>query len=487
MNVQANIHIPDRGRSIRLRRSPIRALSFRRLLVGGRVDDLGRLPRYLATILLLLAGIWSPIVAYINYAPLRFTSDVSLILPGAGASSSVNLSDIGQASSYSNSPYASPAVSPTVTYQRLISADHVLRAAAGRLQTPVAEFGKPRVKLVDQTALILFGITGADPEEAQRRAAALTAAFLAELDRLRADELSRRETSARSTIQQYQEAVATTRSAINELQLETGLISVAQYNEIVSQAEELQARVREVEAQLRLREGSIEALTRMLEIAPSTAAMALKLHADEEYRALSTEMSARAAALAVAPSNLGDKHPELIAARDSYAGARKRLYRRAEAITGLDRESLVRQVGLSPDGERAALLSRLVTLVSEREGLASELASLSQELDESRSRMLSLVDPASRLDDLNRDYQVAEAVFASALARSDTSKSDIYASYPLVQVLEEPTLPEHPSSPRRMIAIAAGTAASLCLLVALMLAWLRRPIVSAILKSRDEK
>ena len=76
---------------------------------------------------------------------------------------------------------------------------------------------------------------------------------------------------------------------------------------------------------------------------------------------------------------------------------------------------------------------------------------------------------------------MAEAVFASAIARTESSKNDVYASYPLIQVLENPSLPDAPSSPRRKLAIAAGVAATLMLLIGLTLAWIRKPIVSRLL------
>ena len=83
------------------------------------------------------------------------------------------------------------------------------------------------------------------------------------------------------------------------------------------------------------------------------------------------------------------------------------------------------------------------------------------------------------------DYQVAEAVFASALARTDTSKAEVYASYPLVQVLADASLPESASSPRPKIALAAGVAATLMVVMALALTWLRRPLITRLLDKAD--
>ena len=168
---------------------------IKRAFVGGRLSDLGRLPRYLAFAILGGTLIWAPITGYLRTAPLKYKSSTSLILPGSGASASLNLNTIGQASSSANSAFSSNAVSPTETYKRLLSADRILAAAAATLDMPQSELGKPRVSLVDQTSLIHFEMTGGTPEDAQARGNAILTAFFRELDALRADEVSTREDS----------------------------------------------------------------------------------------------------------------------------------------------------------------------------------------------------------------------------------------------------------------------------------------------------
>ena len=67
-------------------RLPFRELSFLRLLRGGRPNDAGRLPRYIGLFAIGAACIWAPITSYLEMAPLRFTSSMSLILPAVVAS-----------------------------------------------------------------------------------------------------------------------------------------------------------------------------------------------------------------------------------------------------------------------------------------------------------------------------------------------------------------------------------------------------------------
>jgi uncharacterized protein involved in exopolysaccharide biosynthesis len=123
---------------------------------------------------------------------------------------------------------------------------------------------------------------------------------------------------------------------------------------------------------------------------------------------------------------------------------------------------------------------------AEREGVAQQHATLTARLHEEQAALHRLAPAAARLQDLQRDFSVAEAVFASAIAKAQSTKSDVYASYPLVQVLENPSLPERPSSPNRKLAFAAGAAATCMLLVGLMLGWIRSAIIGRLLGTRTE-
>ncbi|MEM9147413.1 MAG: hypothetical protein AAGC57_14575 [Pseudomonadota bacterium] len=421
--------------------------------------------------------IWAPVMAYLGHAPLRYTSSFSLILPGAGGQVSVNLSGIGQASSAAASPFMGTQVSPTVTYKRLMGADRIVLAAAKRSGADRRVFGTPRIKLVDETSLILVEMTGDRPDDAQAFSTALLSSFLAELDRLRADEVERREVSARSTIAEYEAEVGSIRDQITELQLSSGLVSVDHYDDLVAGAATLEQKVKDTEAAMRRLAIQVESMHAALGIDAERAAMTLRLQADTEYQMLAKTMGTYAAKLAAARGKYGERHPDLIAIRDAHRGAKARLYPRAIEVTGYSRPEIDRWIDMDPSGERGTLLAGLVTKTADRDGLAAEHASLVRALKDHRARATNLIAATARLDDLNRDYQIAEAVFSSALARTDTGRADIYASYPLVQILEDPSLPEAPSSPKRLLAVAAGVGASLCLAVALLLAWVRRPII----------
>ena len=455
---------------------------LRRALIGGRPNDLGRLPRYLAFAVLGSGLIWAPITGYLKTAPLSYRSSTSLILPGSGASASLNLSGIGQASSYANSAFASNSVSPTETYKRLLSADRILAAASRSLEIAQTELGRPRIELVDQTSLIHIEMTGGSPIEAQARADAILVAFFDELDALRSDEVNTREDSGLQAIADYRDSVASTRDEIANLQNESGLLSVAQYDALLDRHLALETQIQDRAALLSEKTAAVAGLESQLGLDVRNAAATLRLFADGTYVALLNETARFEAELAEATAHYGSRHPEVEAAKESRNTALAAARRLAGVITGLQADA-VAQLDVAPQGVRADLLAQLVRMEAERAGAAQELAILQARLERSQADLTAKAAAASKLQDLERDFSVAEAVFASAIARAQSSKSDVYASYPLVQVLENPSLPDRPSSPNRKLAFAAGIAATFMLLLSLVMGWVRLAVISRLLNA----
>ncbi|MAM83565.1 MAG: hypothetical protein CL472_02690 [Acidobacteria bacterium] len=452
-------------------------VSLWRVASGGKPGDAGRLPRYILLGGIMLGAIWAPVISYVRYAPLTFSSDMALILPGAGASTSINLSDIGQASSSANSAYSSSTLSPTVTYQSLLSSPQVLERAAETLGQEASAFGKPRIKLLDQTSFIQIALKGASPEEARDRNKALLDAFLLELDKLRNDEIVRRESSVVNAIDAYQEKVDEARKAIADLQRDSGLKSNEQYDAIVADNEDLQLEIAASQARLDEIRERIASLSQTLETTPEIAAIILKLRADPQYVALADNLARDSADLAKLAVNFGPKHPKIVGANNRVGGLRDRLSSRGVILAGFDTLKLAGEVDALADGQRAGLLANLVTFAAEARGLSVEIATKQASLAQGEARVRDLSDAAARLDALKREYKVAEAVFASALARINTAKSDVFASYPMVQVVSAPSIDYAPTSPNIKIAIAGGVAGSAFALFSLLLAWIRQPIL----------
>jgi uncharacterized protein involved in exopolysaccharide biosynthesis len=452
----------------------------RRVVMGGKLSDLKRLPRYVASAILGATLIWAPLLGYLKTAPLSYRSTTSLIMPGSGASASMNVNGIGQATSYASSAFASNAVSPTETYKRLLGADRIVDAAAASLNIKRSELDQPRVRLVDQTSLIHFETTGRTPQDAQARGDAILAAFFTELDALRTDEVDTRQDSGLQAIADYRASVADTRAQIEALQTSTGLLSVDQYAVLIDRHLTLDEKILTQRANLNDRAAATAALEAQLGLDAAVAAATLKLFANGAYIALLGEIARTEVALTEANARYGTRHPKVQAAQAERDQAVSVALSLAQSITGLGADAL-NDFDLAPDGARANLLAELVRMQVEVSGATEQLTTLETQKAEGQEALNRFAPVAAKMQDLERDFSVAEALFASAIARAQSSKSDVYASYPLVQVLENPSLPAKPSSPNRKLALMAGIAATLMLLISLAMGWIRIALISRLL------
>ncbi|NIZ60180.1 hypothetical protein DL239_04220 [Sedimentitalea sp. CY04] len=447
---------------------------------------LWRCGRYTVFFLCWCVGIWMPIFTYLTTTPPKFTSKMALILPGSGASASINLESIGQASSFASSAFASPSVSPTQTYKRLITADRIRLAAAESLNLDLTELPVPTIDLVDQTGLIRVELTGPSPTDAQLRAEAILQAFQSELTLLRNDELKMREQSSVSAIDDYRTSVIATRVDIDRLQQETGFLSKDQFTAQVRENDALRVLTENAKVRLLEKTAYVKALEETLGLPAQTAARVLNLYSDNSYLTFSKDASDKAAVLAEMRSIYGSQHPRVVEALAQYTLAQKSLVSIAVALTGLSKSEIL-NLEMSQKSDRTDLLADLVRNEAARQGASAEFETLHKRCLEERLKLEKIAPMAAQLEDLQRDFRVSEAVFTSAIARGQSSKVDVYASYPLVQVLEAPSLPVKPSSPRRMLTIAVGVAATLCVIFSLTLGWARFGIINWLIARREER
>ena len=433
--------------------------------------------RYIIVTISAIAPIWFLAITYITLTPKQYSAGLTIILPGDGPNASVNLEQVGQATSNSSSPWASSRLSPVESYRKLMMTDTVRRASAEARGLTPDVFPKPKIKLVDQTNLIMVSMRGMSPEGATENAQAFLDAFTSELTRLRKDFADRRENANRSALKQYQENVAGAQARLLAFQAESGLASAGQYGETVALVEKLGRRVQNIDAEIMRRDGEVKALEASLKVNADRAASALKLRADPVFQSLLEEVAAMKIIYEKAKRQYGDRHPEFQAAKRKYLSIALPMVQRGEALTGLDRRSFRALGDLSAHGVREAMLGTLVDNAAARDGLIAERTALQAQFAQTKSEVERLSGPAAELDRLAREHQVAEAVFVSAIARADTTKTDLFAAYPLAQVIEQPYASNDPVSPSTKIGLIAAIAGTIFVAGGLTLAWTRTAIL----------
>ena len=435
--------------------------------------------RYAVFTLAAVAPVWFFAISYIMFSTPKYEAGMTLILPGEGPTASLTLDEVGQASTHSSSPWSSSRLSPVESYRKLMMTDTVRRRAAEARSLTKDEFPKPKIKLVDQTNLMMISLRGLSKDGAEGNAVAFLDAFNAELTILRQDYISRRETANREAIRGYKNAVTDAQQAILDFRTSTGLTSPEQYTETLALITNLEVRNREIGAELGRLSGEVTGLETSLRTSAPRAAAALKLRADPVFQAMLDDAGALKIEYEKARARYGDRHPDFTAIASKFRAAVIAMRSRGRALTGLSPEAFGR-ADLATRGAREGMLSTLVEADARRTGLLAEQIAMASQLDAARETVLTLAAPSAELDRLMRDHQVAEAVFASALARADTTKTDLFGTYPLAQIVEYPLASDDPVSPNKKIGLIAAIAGTIFIAGGLILAWMRRPILRAL-------
>ena len=445
------------------------------------LPSVGRYRRYLVALAGPLAVIWTLTFFYILVAPDRFDSKMTLILPGTGVGGSLHLESIGQATTNTSSAFSSPSLSPTENYKRLLTSDIVLRDAAKRAQEEEGAFPSPGIKLIDQTNLIEVEMPAGDPAQAQKRMIALQQAFLSALETLRADEAIARENADAARIAELEAKVDQAQKALLDFQGETGLVSLDQFAGRVSALDQLKASERERRVRLAESRGGAGRLASSLDISLPRARTAMRLKADPQFRELLSRYTALSSQHAETGATLGDGHEKMEKLSVEREALREALVARGRTIAGMGGAQVLAFADVAVSDTRENLFATLTERDADRNGHGAALAELRRQIGEQSSHSGRLVEQASQLARLTRDLRVAEAVFSSALARLDTNKSDPFASYPLVQTLESPSLPRVRSAPSPILALFGAVGATIFTLLGFLLLWLRQPIIRKLL------
>lgn len=450
-------------------------------LKGG--PQQGRFVRYVMVLGLGWVAIVMLAAAFFFLTPKTYSSGFTLILPGAGSSSSVNLNSLGQSTSNSSSPFGSQTLSPTENYKRLLQSYRLRGSVAGALDLPIAEVPAPSIKLANQTKLMYVSVRASTPEAAKRLADTWLAAFEHELNALRDEEQSLREMAYRETLAGFEEAVRQTQAKIIAFQSDYGLISVEQFRELVGQTESLRIELERAQAEMDVARSEVTRLSQILGISPEQAIDILTLLSDSAFQSIVEAHSEATTIRSELTDMFGQNHPEVISATNELSGLNKGLFDRGRLLIGFEAFASLDRAYYTSKGERSTLIARLVDAAVKYTGVQKRRDAVREQLVNTQQRVEDLSIPATELDGLLRDHQVAETVFASALARIDTNRTDIFASYPLTQTVETPALPGSPATPSKKFIMLGTIAGLLFYAIGLALLWIRLPIIRALLKT----
>ena len=421
------------------------------------------------------------ILLYLNKDPL-FTSDMEMVLPGTGSSNSVSLDNVGQIVSQTSTPFTGGSFNPRVNYKEMLSSRGVRARAAKKLHISLEELGKPKIKLTEQTSIISLSMSANDQGGAQAKTFALYEALQDELSNLRADEVLRRDKSTNYVLDQYRERMNITRNAIVDFQQRSIVVSTNQMDQLVRTLSGIKEKRLYVKAEAKQLQEYIYQLSDELGVSPKLAGQAFALQSDVEFRAYMTELKESITQLTEYSSRWGVNHPKVKTQQKRVNFTRIAINERSSEMYGVNSSEIFNSLNLDLNPKRAELFADLIDAYAKHKGQNSMFIDLGQSMVHLGDQLKIYSREIVELERLQREFNMAEAIFTSAAARLEASKADIFASYPVLQMLASPSYPMKQDSLRNIIALIAAIVGFVFITLGLLVLSQRNRLIGVLLK-----
>jgi uncharacterized protein involved in exopolysaccharide biosynthesis len=376
-------------------------------------------------------------IVYVKLEAPKYKTSWIMLLPGTERSSTINLDNLGEARSSGTNAYGSVSISPKNTYKEIALSDAVISKAAQKMGVEAFTFSKPRIKLVDQTPAMLFSLKGASIEELKQKAVLYNDTFHSVLDTLRNNEIERHYQGVEGNLQEAKKRLTTARKAMVEYQSTSSIMSDTQFQTWLNDAEQLRTKQSQSQVDFELLKATLTSQLGQLDLSPEQAKAFLLLQANPAIQSALGLLSEKLAKRASMMKIYGSENPLRKQIEREILGIRKALANNLSSMPNLSNIQRPQLYGLLSKGMGQTLQS-INDKTSKLEGTKAEILALTTQRELYEKRIKEHANEAAKLGDLKRNHQIAEAIFSSALTKLDTNRLDIYATYPLTQLLTIP-------------------------------------------------
>jgi uncharacterized protein involved in exopolysaccharide biosynthesis len=421
------------------------------------------------------------IVLYLHKTP-SFTSDMEIVLPGTGSSNSFSLDSVGQVTSQTDMPFSGGGFNPRVNYKEMLSSRSVRSRAAKKLKISFEDFGKPRIKLAEQTSIISLVMLANSAKLAQEKTFALYESLQNELSDLRADEVLRRDRSINSVLDQYRQRMNITRNAIVDFQQRSIVVSTDQMDQLIKTLSGIKEKRLYVKAEAKQLQQYIYQLSEELGVSPKLAGQAFVLQSDVEFRAYIAELKESVIQLTQYSSRWGVNHPKVKAQQKRLNFTRTAINQRSSEMYGVHSSEIFNSLNLDLNPKRSELFADLIAAYARQKGQDSMFNDLGRSVDYLGDQLKVYSREIVELEHLQREFNMAEAIFTSTAARLEASKADVFASYPVLQILTTPSYPIKQDSPKNIIAFVGAIVGFLFITFGLFILSQRNSLIRVLLK-----
>jgi DNA-binding NarL/FixJ family response regulator/uncharacterized protein involved in exopolysaccharide biosynthesis len=421
-----------------------------------------RWKRYFFLGLLINALLWMAAISVLKFKRPIYTSTWTLDLPASRSDTFLEVPGVGRAAETNVSPYSNIMVAdPRANYKDLLSAPEVVKAAAGMVHVPLDEFAPPRVEVVPNTTLMKLGVNGKSPRDAYQNAIAVQSAFNEKIAALRQQELAQQNKGLKVALDAASERLKLAQQRLSSYKVASGLDSGEQLRDFSVNTEALRRQRAEIFGQTQDFANQLRQLSSTLGLSSQQAGDAFVLQSDAIFQQYLLGYSKTSTELTTLKSAFSDDHPQVVNKAEEKAAAHAKLFERGAQLLGHPMsEASLQQLnvsnGVSSDSTRSGLFQELIKLKGQEAGARGQVAALDEQIRLQEGQLTSLSKKKSILVNLERDVQIAEAIFTSTLGKLDLTKSSFSVAYPEISIRTKPSIPRLPSSPK-VIPILLGT------------------------------
>ncbi len=453
------------------------------LLVAGKQHTREQRRKLYRTLNMIgLSLIWVTVLLFVVLKKSYFVSEWTLIVPGTSDGHAVTLESIGQATAHKSSAYASNAIDPIVNYKSIILSYGVLSDAASQLDLTLDSLGKPKIKIVDQTALMQLEIQAGTSEEARKRAVTIINSFQKKLEQLRDDEQNSINQANYYSLENFSRKLELAQQSKLKFQSDSGLMSIEQFNQMVAQLESDRALLNQQKRQLSHMTERVDSLKKAINLPEHKILQSINLKNDHLFQSLIKRHAEIHTQMSTIKGSWGTQHPKYQQLHEAHHKVNDHIISRGRKLTQNNTLQDWELIEMGSSDFENSTLQDYINSVAQVSSVQAEITTLEINISELNTRIEKSVPDVVTIEDLTRKQQVATAVFSTALAKQDISKADRFSSYPLVQVLTEPSLPEQPNTLPQKLALVGGVFTSLFYYLGLTLLWFRKPFLQKILK-----
>jgi len=425
------------------------------------------------------ALVWTGAISYLKFTPTVYTSEWGItVMEQKNKTPNVSLPGVGQASA--------PEIQklnfkgdPRYDYIYLFTRPNIIETAAKRLNISVKKFGDPIINMPEDSAFMLFSMTGSTPEEAQKKSLVYYEIISSEIEKLRQREISRKKNSTEEELKVVREKFNQAQQKLADYQATSLFRSDEQLAGLSGNIESLRLQEIQLSGQEKALNNKIQQLSKDVEI-PKNNLDTFALQADKVYQEYFTKYGTASAKFTELSSQLGQNHPIVLDAKSDLDRTIAVLQERAsfilnrtvslQELNNLSTAYLDPQTGII----RGQFFQDLVNSRAEQQAIIAQKQELERQINNLENRLKIMVEEQRVVNQLKVDVELAKALLTSTSAKLELGTTDdIYVFYPPFELIVPPNLPEKdaPTAPKKKVVFAGGLAGSFLITTGLLVLW----------------